>query len=832
MALYRQGNGSVQVDKERSASAFRANANGGNYTSNNNSNVNNNNNTLRHKLNHRGRKLSRFGLPRISQCSIGVFLVIFCTLVFITLLGGNYPSGDRGEEHASETGDLYYQAHSSHFSFWNSRGQDRSLTSTNEYKLGSGGNEIPEQKGVTKHKEDTVDSDSIKNPKILHFGQGSAGSGRDSRYWDRDDRRRDEKYNEEDSDFSNADSNTKQNEISQDKERNNIGYGRKDKQENEKIEVKHLMHQEENAKSTRMPINQDFGDGGLYNEKGRDELKLYEEKYEAALKHELDLDRTEKEKNADGLNKELGKAGTANGGKDRKDVSADNRHSWSRNMNGDSTQEQVDLDDEYDDGFDDDDMHAEETEILSNEQDIQKIADKLSEKARHYDRKDSIENDKNTDGNKMSLKDLQVGKNRVLDNHFEKESTLLLRGFHQDKVKGTLIINPQLEGSSRKAHSDKKKSSLKRRTKSHKHSSVSCELKFLNSTSQLVEPEENSRFAIFSLQYVENEEKPDGVEVWEPRFGGHQSLAEREASFNARDQKIHCGFVNGPKGSPSTGFDLSEKDAQFLNTCHIAVSSCIFGNSDNLRTPPGKKVTQSSKKNVCFVMFIDERTLNTMSAEGRHPDDKGYIGLWKIVVVRNLPFTDMRRSGKVPKFLTHRLFPSARYSIWLDSKLRLQSDPLQILEYFLWRRGFEYAISNHYDRHCVWEEVIQNKKLNKFNHTIIDDQFAFYQADGLTRFNATDPNKLLPSHVPEGSFIVRAHTPMSNLFSCLWFNEVDRFTPRDQLSFAYTYLKLWRMNPDKRFRLNMFKDCERRGMAKLFHHRTDDRPSTEKSTSL
>jgi len=46
---------------------------------------------------------------------------------------------------------------------------------------------------------------------------------------------------------------------------------------------------------------------------------------------------------------------------------------------------------------------------------------------------------------------------------------------------------------------------------------------------------------------------------------------------------------------------------------------------------------------------------------------------------------------------------------------------------------------------------------------------------------------------------------MSNLFSCLWFNEVDRFTSRDQLSFAYTYLKLRRMNPERPFQLYMFK---------------------------
>ncbi|PHT90348.1 hypothetical protein T459_05461 [Capsicum annuum] len=195
-------------------------------------------------------------------------------------------------------------------------------------------------------------------------------------------------------------------------------------------------------------------------------------------------------------------------------------------------------------------------------------------------------------------------------------------------------------------------------------------------------------------------------------------------------------------------------------------------------------------------------------SEGKMPDSMGFVGLWKIVVVKNLPFSDLRRVGKIPNLLSHRLFTSASISFML----RLQLDPLLILEYFLWRKGYEYAISNHYDRHCVWEEVAQNKKLSKYNHT----------TDGLQRFNASDPNKLLHSNVPEGSFIVRAHTPRSNLFSCLWYNEVDRFTSRDQLSFAYTYYKLRKMNPDKPFYLNMFKDCERRKIAKLFRHRSDE----------
>ncbi|EYU22427.1 hypothetical protein MIMGU_mgv1a009507mg [Erythranthe guttata] len=338
----------------------------------------------------------------------------------------------------------------------------------------------------------------------------------------------------------------------------------------------------------------------------------------------------------------------------------------------------------------------------------------------------------------------------------------------------------------------------------------------------MIEPEDNITFARFSLGFVEKDEITLLTETNEARFGGHQSLKDREKSYNATNQTIHCGFVKFPnETSSSTGFDLNEKDKEYMNTCKIVVSSCIFGSSDFLRRPTSKVISEYSKKNVCFVMFVDEQSLAKLSSEGNVVDERGNIGLWKIVVVKNLPYNDNRKTGKVPKFLSHRLFPSSRYSIWLDSKLRLNADPMKIIEYFLWRKGSEYAISNHYIRHCVWDEILQNKRLNKYNHSALDEQFYFYQSDGLTKYDSSDPKIPLPSFVPEGSFIVRAHTPMSNLFSCLWFNEVDRFTSRDQLSFAYTYLKLKRLNPDKRFHLNMFKDCERRTITKLFRHRTD-----------
>ncbi|KAK4261125.1 hypothetical protein QN277_004169 [Acacia crassicarpa] len=353
----------------------------------------------------------------------------------------------------------------------------------------------------------------------------------------------------------------------------------------------------------------------------------------------------------------------------------------------------------------------------------------------------------------------------------------------------------------------------------HRKQHFPCDIGLLESVDVILEPNNYLNYTSFSLQYINQEEQKSVNNLFEPRFGGHQTLEEREKSFYAVNQTLHCGFIKGEGGYSSTGFDLDERDKAYMYNCKVAVSSCIFGSSDFLRRPTSRLISQYSKDNVCFVMFLDDQTLSTLSIEGNYPDDKGHVGLWKIVVVKNLPYEDMRRTGKVPKFLSHRLFPNSRYSIWLDSKMRLNADPLLIIEYFLWRRKAEFAISNHYDRHCVWEEVVQNKRLNKYDHAAIDEQFNFYQSDGLTKFDPLAANNSLSSYVPEGSLIVRAHTPMSNLFSCLWFNEVDRFTSRDQLSFAYTYLKLRRTNPDRPFHLYMFKDCERRAIVKLFRHR-------------
>jgi len=52
---------------------------------------------------------------------------------------------------------------------------------------------------------------------------------------------------------------------------------------------------------------------------------------------------------------------------------------------------------------------------------------------------------------------------------------------------------------------------------------------------------------------------------------------------------------------------------------------------------------------VCYVAFWDEITLLEQEAEGKKLGEDRTIGVWRVIVVHNLPFTDQRLNGKIPK---------------------------------------------------------------------------------------------------------------------------------------------------------------------------------------
>uniref|UniRef100_A0A0E0JHL4 TOD1/MUCI70 glycosyltransferase-like domain-containing protein n=1 Tax=Oryza punctata TaxID=4537 RepID=A0A0E0JHL4_ORYPU len=248
-------------------------------------------------------------------------------------------------------------------------------------------------------------------------------------------------------------------------------------------------------------------------------------------------------------------------------------------------------------------------------------------------------------------------------------------------------------------------------------------------------------------------------------FGGYPSLEERDRSYDIKDSMtVHCGFVRGKIPGVNTGFDIDRADLSEMWQCQgIVVASAIF-----------------------VIMHLDPGSV----------------------------ITNVALAVKVPKLLLHRLFPNVRYSIWIDGKLKLVRDPYQLLERFLWRKNVSFAISRHYRRFDVFEEAEANKVGGKYDNASIDYQIEFYKREGLTHYSSS---KLpITSDVPEGCVIIREHIPITNLFTCLWFNEVDRFTSRDQLSFSTVRDKIrTRVN----WTADMFLDCERRDFVVQAYHR-------------
>ncbi|XP_028051689.1 uncharacterized protein LOC114256267 isoform X3 [Camellia sinensis] len=265
--------------------------------------------------------------------------------------------------------------------------------------------------------------------------------------------------------------------------------------------------------------------------------------------------------------------------------------------------------------------------------------------------------------------------------------------------------------------------------------------------------------------------------------------------------------------SENGGFKVSDVDRSFMQTCEVVVSTCTFGGGDDLYQPIG--MSEASLKKVCYVAFWDEITLQTQELEEHRIDENHMIGRWRVVVVRELPFVDQRLNGKIPKMLGHRLFPRARYSIWVDSKSQFRRDPLGVLEAFLWRTNSSLAISEHGARSSVYDEAKAVVKKNKATPEEVEVQLTHYRQDGFPEDKRFNGKKALA----EASVIVREHTALTNLLMCLWFNEVVRFTSRDQLSFPYV---LWRLRVLRN--INMFPVCTRKALVNSMGHKRKAKP--------
>ncbi|KAI3914026.1 hypothetical protein MKW98_010838 [Papaver atlanticum] len=129
---------------------------------------------------------------------------------------------------------------------------------------------------------------------------------------------------------------------------------------------------------------------------------------------------------------------------------------------------------------------------------------------------------------------------------------------------------------------------------------------------------------------------------------------------------------------------------------------------------------------------------------------------------------------------------------------------------YLWRDKNTFAIARHKHHQSIYEEADAIKRRKRGPRPLIDLHAKIYVYEGMEPWSV---KKNTISDVPEGAIIIREHTALNNLFSCLWFNEVNLFTPRDQLSFGYVVYRL-----GSAFKFYMFPNCEYNSLFVLHSH--------------
>ncbi|XP_010559244.1 PREDICTED: uncharacterized protein LOC104827717 isoform X2 [Tarenaya hassleriana] len=279
-------------------------------------------------------------------------------------------------------------------------------------------------------------------------------------------------------------------------------------------------------------------------------------------------------------------------------------------------------------------------------------------------------------------------------------------------------------------------------------------------------------------------------------FGGNFKAQKRFSYFHHsnNDVDVPCGFFRD--------LPISDSDRAEMETCTIVVASAIFNDHDKIRQPVGLGV--KTLGTVCFCMFIDDKTLNSLSRHNLIPMNytgNYRIGVWRIVKLEKSEglYANPAMNGVIPKYLIHRMFPNSRFSVWIDAKVQLTVDPLLLIHSLVVVPEVDMAISKHPFFVNTMEEAMATARWKKWE-----------DVDGLVRqmesycefgFMPWSPKKLpYPTDVPDSALILRRHGLRSNLFSCLVFNELEAFNPRDQLAFAFVRDH---MNP--KVTMNMFE---------------------------
>ena len=270
-----------------------------------------------------------------------------------------------------------------------------------------------------------------------------------------------------------------------------------------------------------------------------------------------------------------------------------------------------------------------------------------------------------------------------------------------------------------------------------------------------------------------------------------------------------------------------DRELRRFASCAVVVATVSFGAQDTLHQPLNLRAESRRGGAVCFVAFVDKPTI-----------DKFHLGacegVWNVVDYGVAGFADSRMKARLVKALLPFHFPHADYSVWVDSKLQLNRDPLLLVGMHLYRglsnrpvaggdggtgwdsiwgpsvvgrkrgsgggggvkggggaqkpapQSFSIAVSENHVRDNVFDE---GEKLAKmfYGHLHVNDTYD-QRRERLLR-GTVERYKAEGFHgggLPDTGLFLRRHDAKAAAFSAIWAHELLA-SPfgRDQISYPY-----------------------------------------------
>ncbi len=150
--------------------------------------------------------------------------------------------------------------------------------------------------------------------------------------------------------------------------------------------------------------------------------------------------------------------------------------------------------------------------------------------------------------------------------------------------------------------------------------------------------------------------------------------------------------------------------------------------------------------------------------------------------VHPLPFTGLDNARNIRYVKTHPHTLPGNYDlvVWLDASLMIVGDLYPLLSKFL-KSGQAIGANTHPLRKSIYEEFGACVKAKKENYKIMKRQIDFYKRDGYVDNKLAECNFL--------AFNLRDKKKEVELAMETWWDQIRKFSRRDQLSFPYSLSK-------------------------------------------